>query len=169
MKVITLVALTVPVVINFTSIIITNVNIHNNYSAPINYAVDSSPTEAVEQFTNVKTWMEENKLTEGNSCVFIKSNPNCDLGNYYNNRILLSIAESSTVDTNNTTAVSNLSLKLNERFIGKGSEGSEYTKMPINYNLYLRWKDMLLVGWFVDLYCWIYLVGIWFFVAMLSN
>lgn len=169
MKLYQLVLLSTPVFINFAAIGLTNIDVHNNYSAPINYAVDSSPQEAVKQFNTVKNWMEVNNLTNGNSCVFIKTNPNCKLDNYYNHRILLSIKESNTVNVNNTTAVSNLSLKLNERFVGTGNKGSQYNKMPINFNLYLRWKNLALLGWFIDLICWGYLVGIWIVICALNT
>lgn len=169
MKVLHLLLPLVPVSINLAVIGITQLNIYNNYDAPIQYAVDSSPVEAIEQFTITKQWMESNNLTKGNTCIFITTNPSCELSNYYNNRVLLSINESSNVDIKDTTAVSNLSLKLNERFIGKGSKGSEFVKHPINLNLYMRWGDLNWLGYFIDLICWIYLVLVWFVIWLVIN
>lgn len=147
----------IPVSINLAFIGITHLNIYNNYDAPIQYAVDSSPIEAVQQFNTVKDWMEVNKLTNGNTCIFITTNPSCKLSNYYNNRVLLSIEESKNVNIKDTTAVSNLSLKLNERFIGKGDKGKEYIKHPINLNLYMRWGNLKSLGYWLDIVSFIYL------------
>lgn len=166
MKLITLALVSLPVFINILSVGITEINIHNNYSAPISYAVDSNPKEAIEQFNTVKKWMEDNRLTNGNTCVFIKTNPYCELNNFYSNRVVTSITESSNV--NDAVAISNLSLKLNERFIGKSSNGAEYVKKPINLNIYLRYGSLTWLGWWIDLICYSYFVVIWFLFYLLS-
>jgi hypothetical protein len=166
-KLLALAVATVPFIINWGSIVVTNISIHNNYSAPISYAVDSTPKEAIQQFNHVKTWMENNHLTKGNTCIFIKTNPYCELSNFYSNRIITSINESDNVT--DPVAISNLSLKLNERFIGKGSEGVEYVKKPTNLNLYMRWRNLSWLGWWFDLLGWMFLIAIWFFISILPN
>lgn len=144
--------------VNLVSMGFTKVNIYNSYSAPINYAVDSSPQEAITQLTQVKEWMKSNKLTKGNTCVFVTSNPYCELNNFYEQRLNVSIAELETaIKTNDSIAMSNLSLKLNERFMAKGSKENEYVRMPNNLNLYMRYGSLLTLGWYIDALTWVVL------------
>jgi len=152
MKVITLLALTTPFCLNISMAAITELNIHNNLVVPISYAVNSSRKESIQQFSYIQSWIETNELTTNNSCVFIKTNPNCRLDNFYNKVIVYSKKD---LNTNN-----NISLK----FIN--SKG--VVQKPINLNLYMRYRNLSLLGWFIDVISWIVLV-ILFLIAVQYN
>lgn len=153
--VLTTIAVTGLVATNAISSVATSVYIHNNYVAPISYAVDAPPEQAITTLEGVATWLEENSLTNGNTCVFIKTNPRCKLNTFYKDMVVASIAELKAAEaSNDPVAVSNLSLKLNERFTRRTKDGSAVIQ-PINFNLYLRWGSSLALGWWFDVACWV--------------
>lgn len=84
------------------------------------------------------------------ACVFITTNPYCNLNEFYKNRIIQSINELETVNKQDTIATSNLSLKLNKRFIIKTYKGKETIQQPINFNVYIRWGKLYYIGWLFD-------------------
>jgi hypothetical protein len=157
--------------LNFGHIVITNIEIGNNYKSKISYAVNSDIDTAISQFNEVKDWMKSNNLSEGNTCVWAwEKSPRCELTNIYEGRIGVTLEELNQLKKiNDPLTTSNGFLKIRERHLEHGDKGDIYVQEPANFNLAYRWHSMKNIGAFFDIFMWVCLAGLVLVVSVLVN
>lgn len=130
----------------------TGINIRNNYESKIEYAVNSDTNTAIQQFTEVKSWLVQNNATKGRVCLFPwEQQPTCQLEAIASGRIDQTLKELQELKTiNDPLTTSNGFLKIRERHVKTDKDGALQAVEPVNFNLYLRYHNFLWLGWILD-------------------
>lgn len=120
----------------------TGIEIHNHWDQPIDYAIKSSPNEALVKFQEVKKWMEDKRLTEGDTCAFgWQQSPYCDLHIWYADRIENTISDLQGIQTSKPSDSALVMQQIKTRHEYSTDKGGWEVTQPPNLNQWLRYRS----------------------------
>ena len=134
-----------------------HIKIDNNVRNPLEVAATfQDPNQQLPYFKNVVSYLDSRNLDEGNTCLFFRSRPDCELGNFHAKlKQDIEILNEIKGKPISSLDVTNAEVRIHQSLFKPGTEGGEYILTP-DYSFAMRWGlgNILvtkLIEWFLGL------------------